>query len=60
MVTIDDDIASKVLSLAYSRMGQKDAQGDQARAVVAALHAAFNINVSVAECSAMCCWRYDA
>jgi hypothetical protein len=41
-VTVSEDIASKALSLAYSRMGQNDAQGEQARTVARALYDALD------------------
>lgn len=39
-IQIDANTASAALSLAYSRMGQQDAQGDQARMVARVLYAA--------------------
>lgn len=41
-VTISEDIARKALSLAYSRIGQSDAQGEQARTVARALYDALD------------------
>jgi hypothetical protein len=40
MITIDESTARKALSLAYSRMGQHDNQGEQAREVASILWAA--------------------
>lgn len=42
-ITINEDTARKALSLAYSRLGQLDAQGDQAREVAAALYGALAV-----------------
>jgi hypothetical protein len=39
-VTVAEDVARMALSLAYSRMGQGDGQGEQARTVAAALYTA--------------------
>jgi hypothetical protein len=49
-VTIPEDIARKALSLAYSRMGQSDAQGEQARTVARALYDAIGLAEQVSEC----------
>jgi hypothetical protein len=38
-IEVTEDIARQALSLAYSRMGQSDGQGEQARTVAAALYA---------------------
>ena len=43
VVLLSEGIARQALSLAYSRLGQRDAQGGQARAVAAALNDALNV-----------------